>query len=258
MTVYNGENTIKKTIDSILNQTYEDFEFIIVNDGSTDSTGDILFEYEQKDKRINIIKADKIGRSKALNIALKKCTGHFVANIDADDEAHPDRLMREYKFLNLHNEVALVSSESEIIVEEEEVNWENYNKDTFEAVAVNQILKRTNPISHPSIMVNMNVVERGDFEYNERLDKVVDYDLWIRLHKKGYSLMMIKEKLIAKRIHENQSFENRNRKKYLRAIKQVQLSNFRNELKFSDYFFINCKLLYGTLPQKLRMRIKKK
>src|SRR5699024_5738845 len=91
-TVRNGEKTISKTIDSILEQSYENWEFIIVDDGSTDKTIDILNEYKIKDKRIRVVSTGIIGRGKALNKAVSKANGNYLCNIDADDLMHPEKL----------------------------------------------------------------------------------------------------------------------------------------------------------------------
>lgn len=258
MTVHNGQHTIKKSIDCILSQTYSNFEFVIVDDGSTDKTKQILHEYEKNDNRIRVIYMDKIGRSKALNIALKKSRGRFIANIDADDESHPDRLMKEYSFLMEYPEIGLVASNAEIIFDNETVKWKEYENKKFDAVLISDILKRKNPIPHSSVMINTDVIRKEDYIYNENLSRVVDYDLWIKLYKKGYRLALLNEKLVTKRIHENQSFENKNRKNYLEDVKKVQLNNFSHQLSLIDYLYIQGKFCYGLFPQKIRMKFFKK
>lgn len=258
MTVFNGKNTIKKSIDSILKQTYSNFEFIIVDDGSTDETREILEEYGRVDNRIRVIYKGRIGRSKALNVALNECKGKYIANIDADDEAHPDRLRREYTFLKKNPEIALISSRAKIIFDDEIVNWEKFDNDVFDSISVSDGLKKSNPISHSSVMFNFKLMPMKENMYNEKLSRVVDYDLWISLYKKGYRLSMINEKLVTKRIHSNQSFENKNRIAYLKAVRKVQLDSFSHQLSISDYLYIQLKFFYGLIPQKLRMLISKK
>ena len=258
MTVFNGKNTIKKSIDSILKQTYSNFEFIIVDDGSTDETREILEEYGRVDNRIRVIYKGRIGRSKALNVALNECKGKYIANIDADDEAHPDRLRREYTFLKKNPEIALISSRAKIIFDDEIVNWEKFDNDVFDSISVSDGLKKSNPISHSSVMFNFKLIPMKENIYNEKLSRVVDYDLWIRLYNKGYKLSMINEKLVTKRIHSNQSFENKNRIAYLKAVRKVQLDSFSHQLSISDYLYIQLKFFYGLIPQKLRMLISKK
>lgn len=109
MGVYNAEKTIKRCIDSILNQTYENWEFIICNDGSSDGTLNILNEYQKTDSRIKVI-SNKSNKKLAvsLNRCLKYAKGKYIARMDADDESLPQRLEVEVDFLERHEQVDLV------------------------------------------------------------------------------------------------------------------------------------------------------
>src|SRR5690625_519263 len=91
-TVKNGEKTIKETLKSVIDQTLKNWEFIIVDDGSEDNTLNILKTIEKTDARFKIVKTSGIGRGKALNLALHYSKGKYVANIDADDLMHPQKL----------------------------------------------------------------------------------------------------------------------------------------------------------------------
>jgi len=97
MSAYNAEKYISESIESILNQTFNDFEFIIINDGSTDNTEKIIKSYN--DKRIKYISQENIGVSKSLNRGLKIATGKYIAKLDADDVSYPERLEEQFKFM---------------------------------------------------------------------------------------------------------------------------------------------------------------
>lgn len=97
MSVYNAENTVSRAIESILNQSYKNFEFIIINDGSTDSSKKIIEEYERRDHRIKVITHENIGLTKSLNIGIKISTGSIIARMDADDESHHRRFELQLK-----------------------------------------------------------------------------------------------------------------------------------------------------------------
>jgi glycosyltransferase involved in cell wall biosynthesis len=118
-TVYNGERFLMKTIDSVLNQSFKDFEYVIVNDGSTDNTEKIIKEYMKKDKRIIYIKlkenkgSDNLGN--VINIGLKKCEGRYIARLDADDICYKDRLEKQFSYLEKHKKIFLVGSSADII-----------------------------------------------------------------------------------------------------------------------------------------------
>ena len=98
LAVYNGGEWLKDSIDSILEQTFRDFEFLIINDGSTDSTKDILKIYEKNDARIRIINQENIGLTKSLIKGVNKAKGKWIARIDSDDISFPERLQKQYIF----------------------------------------------------------------------------------------------------------------------------------------------------------------
>ena len=116
MSVYNGEKYLRESIESILNQTLSDFEFIIINDGSTDNSLDILKSY--KDDRIVIIDQKNTGLGKALNNGINESKGKYIARMDADDISMPERLKLQYEFLEKHPEFLPVGSNVEVIDED--------------------------------------------------------------------------------------------------------------------------------------------
>ena len=108
--VHNGEIYLEESIDSILHQTYTNFEFIIIDDGSYDKTPEIMNSYV-KDNRIRIFKnPQKLGLSKSFNLGVKKSTGEYIARHDADDISIKNRLFVQKNYLDLHQDVAIVSS----------------------------------------------------------------------------------------------------------------------------------------------------
>ena len=114
MPVYNGEKYLRQAVDSILNQTFKDFEFLIINDGSTDKTLAILQEY--KNKRVKIINNKKnIGLTKSLNKGLKLAKGKYIARMDADDISLSNRLRKQIDFLDKHNKIGVLGTQMKII-----------------------------------------------------------------------------------------------------------------------------------------------
>ena len=103
MPVYNGEKFLKEAIESILSQTFTDFEFIIVNDGSIDSSLKIIREYANRDSRIKIIDQKNTGIIGALNNALKASKGTYIARMDSDDISNPDRLKKQIEYIEKEN-----------------------------------------------------------------------------------------------------------------------------------------------------------
>ncbi|MBU1854072.1 MAG: glycosyltransferase family 2 protein, partial [Candidatus Omnitrophica bacterium] len=116
LTVYNGETYLKECMDSVLSQTYRDFEFLIIDDGSTDTTRAIIKSY--KDNRIRLIENGRnLSQVTSLNIGLEHARGEYVARIDADDAMLPNRLERQLFFLNSRTDVALAGSWGDAIDE---------------------------------------------------------------------------------------------------------------------------------------------
>ena len=111
MSVYNCvEAEMREAIESVLNQTFSDFEFVIVNDGSTDNTPQILAEYANRDSRIKIVEGNHTGFSNALNLGMKNCTGEYIARMDGDDISHPDRLKKQTEFLDNNPDVSILGA----------------------------------------------------------------------------------------------------------------------------------------------------
>jgi glycosyltransferase involved in cell wall biosynthesis len=118
-TVYNGEKFIEETIKSVLNQTFKDFEYIIVDDGSTDSTGAIVSKFQRKDKRIRYVRTP-INRGyfnfhESINVGLHMCVGEYIARIDADDIMYSNRLQKQYDYLEKHKDIFMIGTSVEVI-----------------------------------------------------------------------------------------------------------------------------------------------
>ena len=119
MSVYNGTPYLRECIESILNQTCKDFEFIIIDDGSSDNTWKILTEYANQNQQIKLFKNEEnIGLTKSLNKGLKLAGGEYIARQDADDVSLPDRFELQTRFLDAHLEVGALGSSAEVIDEQ--------------------------------------------------------------------------------------------------------------------------------------------
>ena len=201
MSVYNGEKYLVQAIDSILNQTYQNFEFIIIDDCSTDNSSHILQEYAQKDSRIKIIKKEVNqglkGFIKNLNLGISLAKGKYIARMDADDISLPERFQKQVDFLENNPEITLVGAQLNLINEQ--------NKITGEAIAALQhrdIVKRiTSQIQlfHPVIMFRKD----QNIQYREKFLYCEDYDLYLNLITQGKKLANLNEKLLHYRILES-------------------------------------------------------
>lgn len=200
MAVYNGQAFLKECIDSVLNQTFKDFEFLIVDDGSTDATMDIIRSY--KDDRIRSIKNEKnLSQVASLNIGLEHAEGDYVARIDADDIMFPQRLKKQLDFLTKRTGVALVGSLGHAIDENGKViamaKLPIRNEEIIATVLLGGFI-----LVHSSIMFRKNIIldigkYREDFSFTE------DYKLATDLLYEGYKINNMPEPLIKYRLHND-------------------------------------------------------
>lgn len=254
-TVKNGEKTISKTIDSIINQTYNNWELVIVDDGSTDKTVDLIKYYEISDDRIKLIESKSIGRGKALNLAIENTDGTYICNIDSDDLMHPEKLKIQIKCINNHSDYFLLSTLSEIIFKNGKPTWEEYDEDKLSIIKVNSSILVNNNINHSSVIMKKDVLlELGG--YDETRTTQFDYELWLRAFIKNKKMGVINNVLTAKRIHVDQSFENKRRIKYLYNSMVLQLrSIFLYKREWLYLAVPPIRFIFGLLPFRLRRLI---
>ena len=178
MSVYNGEKYLREAIECILNQTFTDFEFIIVNDGSTDNSLEIILSYS--DERIKIINNEKnIGLTKSLNKALKQARGEYIARQDADDISLPNRFEEQIMYLEKHPEVVLLGTNAYRIDE----NGKIIEKKVALAKPSLKDLFKENQFNHGSVMFKKEVIDKIGV-YNELFTYSQDYELWLRIAKR--------------------------------------------------------------------------
>lgn len=191
MSVYNGKKYLDESIQSILNQTFTDFEFIIVNDASTDKSLEIIKKYQKEDKRIlSINNEENIGLTKSLNKALKKAKGSYIARQDVDDASLPERLEKQYIFLEKNKDIFLCGA-NRIDIDEKGDVLRDKGTVIVGCEKIENVLKKKNCIVHSSIMFKNNgFLYRDKFRYSQ------DYDFYLNLLTKGLKLDNLEEKLL--------------------------------------------------------------
>lgn len=176
MSVYNGERYLREAIEGILSQTFADFEFLIVNDGSTDSSLEIIQSYQ--DERIRVINNEiNIGLTKSLNKAIREARGEYIARQDADDISLPNRFEEQIKYLEEHPDVALLGTSAYRIDEQGKVLGK-----IIVLAKPGRSLFKGNQFNHGSTMFKREAVGRLG-GYNELLRYSQDYELWLRMAK---------------------------------------------------------------------------
>jgi glycosyltransferase involved in cell wall biosynthesis len=194
MSVYNEERYIETAVKSILLQTFNDFEFIIINDGSTDKTLDILNSFN--DKRLVIVNQENQGLTKSLNKALKMANGKYIARMDGNDCSLPKRFEKQVEILNNDKNIGLVGTFYYTIdTKGKRIKIYKY------ATEYNEIKKRIyfeNQFCHSSVMLRKECIESIGL-YREKIGPAEDYDLWLRIIEK-YRAVNIAEPLHEVRI----------------------------------------------------------
>lgn len=189
MAVYNGEQYLKPTIESTLNQTFKDFEFIIVNDASIDRTKEIINSYD--DPRIKLFNNEKnIGQTKSLNVGLHLAKGKYLARIDAGDVSMPNRLEKQVAFIEKNKEISVLGTSAFRYDESGRIIDVVHMPESSKAIL--QRIFFASPLVHISVLMKRDIIEKMG-GYNEEYDVLADYELWSRLIKKGYQLGNLRE-----------------------------------------------------------------
>lgn len=215
MSVFNGEKFIAQAIESVLNQTFTDFEFIIINDGSTDSTEGLV--QANSDRRIKNFTLPHMGLAKALNSGLAKSTGRLISRIDADDWWEPNKLEKQLNFLNANPSYFFVSS-GRICINVEGKKFVECEPDhDLDYTKLKDKLGCFNVICHSSVVFKREILTSTGY-YAETIPYCEDYEYWVRIlfTNKGYSLG---QALVHYRIHPNMLSIKKSRQQSLNIIR---------------------------------------
>ena len=201
MPVYNAEKHLEEAIESVLNQTHNNFEFIIINDGSIDKSLEIIYKYQKKDKRIVLINRKNKGLITSLNEGVEKSSGSYIARMDADDISLAHRFERQIKLMELENldicggHFLSINNFGEPI----SLNLTPIGHDLCTLSLISKV-----PFAHPSVMIRKSFLKKNDIKYGQSLNnKAEDFDLWIRLHEKGAKFSNVNEIIFKYRIVKN-------------------------------------------------------
>jgi glycosyltransferase involved in cell wall biosynthesis len=176
MSVYNAEQYLDEAILSILNQTYSNFEFIIINDGSTDNSLKIIEKYIDNDKRIILISRENKGLIYSLNEGIDRAKGKYIARMDADDISLKNRFKEQINFMEKHSEIGACGTWIEI--------FGSNRKPKIWKLAINSEMLYTGllfsvPMAHPSSMIRKSILTKYKLQYNKNFKNAEDYKLWI-------------------------------------------------------------------------------
>lgn len=196
-TVFNSKKYIFECVESIKNQSFQDYEHIIVDDGSTDSGLDFI--NNQNYPHIRIINAGRVGRAKVLNIGLENSNGKYIAILDADDIAMPERLISQLQYLEQMPNIDLVCSSIILINESSHVEGESSVPN--EHIDLKNRLLSLNPFAHSSVMYRKEIAQNAG-AYNEKCLKSIDFNFYLDLIAVGAKFYGMQENLTKLRSYE--------------------------------------------------------
>lgn len=234
MPAYNAEKYIAEAIDSILNQTFADFDFIIIDDCSSDRTAEIVKSYT--DPRIRFYQNEhNMGVAATLNRGLDLATGEYIARMDSDDISYPERFEKQFDFMENNPEIAVLGAGIQMFSAKigERLFSESYNELKID-------LLFASCFAHPAVMLRSKYFGNGKLEYDLSFNKMEDFDLWDRTAI-VYPIASFPEVLLKYRIHPNQITQNYDDeyKKQLQMLKIRQISRLgldNTASEFESYF----------------------
>ncbi len=231
MSVYNGEKYLHEAVESILNQSFTDFEFLIINDGSTDNSVKIIKSFN--DARIHLISNSKnLKLAKTLNKGIDLAQGKYIVRMDCDDISFPERLSKQVDFMEKHSEVGVCGSWVELIGENSGQIW-NFalgNSDILKC-----LLLFSNYIFHPTVIIRKSLLKKYNIYYDSSFTTSQDYDLWCRISE--YSqISNLQEVLLYYRVHSEKVSEIYKQFQIQNAnlIRQRQISKFGMDISYKE------------------------
>lgn len=243
MSVYNGEDYLAEAIDSVLSQSFRDFELIVINDCSTDSTAEILGQYASRDTRVKVHTNEvNLRLPSSLNKAISLAQGKYIARMDADDICLPERLERQYAFMEEHPDVAL--SSCRFLTLKNGVICSGGCGGRVDSESIKALLLVTNPILHPGIIAKADAMRA--LQYDKNFTCTEDMELWTRFVLGGYKVEILSEYLMIYRLHDKQITETTRakqhrevveiQKKYIGTLLEI-MSSDREEFYITGVYF---------------------
>lgn len=254
MPVYNSEFYVTQAVESILNQTYTNFEFIIVDDASTDSTFHIFKNLQKKDKRIILIRnKENLGVTKSLNNALKLSKGKYILRMDADDWAYPERFALQIELMKTHPNVVVSGSYIEVCDSQLKIKYiRRYHHDDK---SIRKHIFRYSPFAHPATIWQAEVLKKE--RYDERIGVCQDYELYFRMGLYG-QFMNLNKSLLKLRMHEGSVSTSKSDTQWKNTVlirfNAVLLHGY-NMSKFDKLYNFLQEIGIGLFPTKIRFML---
>jgi glycosyltransferase involved in cell wall biosynthesis len=254
MPVYNGEKYLREAIDSILNQTFTDFELLIINDGSTDESQKIIESYN--DKRIRLVNNEtNLKLIETLNKGLKLAKGEYIARMDCDDIAMPDRFKTQVDYMDSHKDVGVCGSYIKTFITGNKPRTRKLYTDSNE---IRCTYLFWGCMAHPSVMLKKKLFSDNNLEYSKDFIHAEDYELWSRCLKL-FNITNLPVPLLMYRVHKN-SIGNANSGQQIESTVKsmlIYLKNFGIDFTEDEFEIHKLVSFYKTLEYKDRDDLKK-
>ncbi len=244
MSVYNAGDELKDSVEGILNQTYSDFEFIIINDGSTNNNREILENYAAQDSRIRLINQENTGLTKALNNGIKLARGKYIARQDADDISYPNRFELQMELMDGDSSIVLCGGNCDDLYEDGSSGvWGTYDSDILQKI----VFFKT-PFAHSTAMMRADICkELGG--YDESFKTSQDMEFWMRFALKG-RLAMVSTPIIQRKIMAGSISNKRRLRQFYDATRARMKYNKGLNRIYALYYAVRS-FIINLLPIKL-------
>lgn len=248
MGTFNGENTIESAVKSILNQEIDNLELIICNDGSTDTTDEILQRLMSQNKKLVVITHEvNQGLSKSLNDCIKYCKGKYIARMDDDDISYSNRFVRQIDFLKNNPKVAFAGSGVDVFQEGTGI----YSKRSLPKYPSKKDLITGKNFVHPSVMFKREALINNKYKESVAVNRIEDYELWMRLAEQGLQGANLQESLLKYR-EDKRSFKKRKFEYEVNKIPLIFKFSLKNGLIITGITTVILTLLKAMIPQSWR------
>lgn len=248
MSVYNGEKYLTEAIESILNQTYRNFEFIIINDGSTDKSLEIIEKYKKQDKRIVLMSRENRGLVDSLNEGFLLAQGKYIARMDADDISLPLRLEKQFDFMESNPEIGISGTWIEVF---DRTVPNQIGRYSLEDEMIKAELLFSSPFAHPSVIIRKAILRKYNFYYSKHCLDAEDYELWFQ-YSKVTQLANIPHALLRYRVlpdsitrkadEDSASRESTLRSVYVQILDELDINPTEDELKLHFELTLNTRI----------------
>lgn len=254
ITAFNEETRIAKALESLLAQTVENLEILIVDDGSTDRTADAVAEHH--DKRIRLIRSKRIGRAAALALATSAARGRYLANLDADDEAHPHRLEEQIRFLNANPDVAWVGGGEERVDLQRREHMDRLYPATDPAIR--RMAPKCIPYSHSAVTFRRTLIDDG-INYDQAQPFLIDFEFFLRVARR-HQVANLPTVVVTRRLRDASFFQSRfSRASQNRRLAKLSAQAIRDfGLPKWYYVYPLARLAYPLLPNVAKRLVRRR